>query len=160
MTDITEVCEAINNFFLKDYIGYSDIYKGKYTISGGAFVSPDFTLKPGQYFRIKGSDLNDGVYCNSAEYPETLSDEEFTGQVWLMSVPRSFVALCDDIAAWRSQYEAAGSANLSPFQSENVAGVYSYSKASGGSSGSGGGSITWLDTFSARLSPYRRISEL
>lgn len=161
MTDITEVCEAINNFFLKDYIGYSDIYKGKYTISGHAFVSPDFSLKPGQYFRIKGSDLNDGVYCNTAESLETLMDEEFTGQIWLMSVPRSFIALCDDIAAWRSQYEAAGSANLSPFQSENVSGVYSYSKASGGSSGGGtGGAVSWLDMFSARLSPYRRISEL
>lgn len=161
MTDITEVCEAINNFFLKDYIGYSDIYKGEYTISGGAFVSPDFTLKPGQYFRIKGSDLNEGVFCNSSESMGTLKDEEFTGQVWLMSVPRSFVALCDDIAAWRSKYETAGNANMSPFQSENVAGVYSYSKSAGGSSSSGGGSsVTWQSQFAARLSPYRRISEL
>lgn len=159
MTDITEYCEYCNNFFLKDYINYSDIFKGTFNISGGSFVSPDFTLKNGQYFRIKGSDLNDGVYCNTVESLALLQDETFTGQVWLMSVPRVFVKLCDDIAAWRNKYESVGNANMSPFQSESVQGVYNYSK--GATSGNGGGaSVTYMSQFASRLNPYRRISVL
>lgn len=159
MTDITEYCEYCKNFFLKDYIGLTDIYKGEFTIESGAFVSPSFTLKPNQYFRIVNSDVNDGVYCNTAESLALLQDETFTGQVWLMSVPRSFVQLCDDIAAWRTKYESVGNANMSPFQSESVQGVYNYSK--GATSGNGGGaSVTYMSQFASRLNPYRRISIL
>ena len=159
MTDITEYCNYIKNYFLKDYINYTDIHKGEFQIQSGAFVSPTFHLKSGQYFRIKGSDLNDGVFCNTAESMATLKDETFNGQIWLMSVPRSFIALCDKADAWRSKYEAAGSANMSPFQSESVQGVYSYSKGNTGSS-NGGAAITWQSQFGKFFSAYRRISEL
>jgi hypothetical protein len=159
MTDITEYCEYCKNFFLKDYIGLTDIYKGEFTIESGAFVSPDFTLKTGQYFRIVGSDVNDGVYCNKPASMALLNDETFTGQVWLMAVPRSFVALCDNIAAWRNKYESSGGANMSPFQAESVQGVYNYSKGSTGST-SGGATVTWQSQFGKFLSAYRRISEL
>lgn len=159
MTDITEYCEYCKNFFLKDYIGLTDIYKGEFTIESGAFVSPDFTLKTGQYFRIVGSDVNDGVYCNKPASMALLNDETFTGQVWLMAVPRSFVTLCDNIAAWRNKYESAGGANMSPFQAESVQGVYNYSKGSTGST-SGGAAVTWQSQFGKFLSAYRRISEL
>lgn len=159
MTNITEYCEYCNNFFLKDYINYTDIFKGTFTISGGSFVSPDFTLKNGQYFRIVGSDLNDGVYCNKNESMALLNDETFTGQVWLMAVPRSFVTLCDNAAAWRTKYETTGSANMSPYQSESVQGVYNYSKGSTGST-SGGAAVTWQSQFGKFFAAYRRISEL
>lgn len=159
MTDITEYCEYCKNFFLKDYIGLTDIYKGEFTIESGAFVSPSFTLKNNQYFRIVNSDVNDGVYCNTAESLALLQDETFTGQVWLMSVPRSFVALCDNIAAWRTKYESVDNANMSPYQSETVQGVYSYSKGSTGGN-SGGSSVTYMSQFASRLNPYRRISVL
>lgn len=159
MTDITEYCEYCKNFFLKDYINYSDIFKGTFNISGGSFVSPDFTLKTGQYFRIVGSDINDGVYCNKPASMALLNDETFTGQVWLMAVPRSFVALCDKVDAWRNKYESVGGANMSPFQSESVQGVYNYSKGSTGST-NGGAAVTWQAQFGKFLSAYRRISEL
>jgi hypothetical protein len=159
MTDITEYCEYCKNFFLKDYIGLTDIYKGEFTIESGAFVSPSFTLKPNQYFRIVNSDVNDGVYCNKPASMALLQNETFTGQVWLMAVPRSFVTLCDSIAAWRNKYELAGGANMSPFQAESVQGVYNYSKGSTGST-SGGAAVTWQAQFGKFLSAYRRISEL
>lgn len=159
MTDITEYCEYCKNFFLKDYIGLTDIYKGEFTIESGAFVSPDFTLKAGQYFRIVGSDINDGVYCNKPASMALLNDETFTGQVWLMAVPRSFVALCDKADTWRNKYESVGNANMSPFQSESVQGVYNYSKGSTGST-NGGAAVTWQAQFGKFFSAYRRISEL
>ena len=162
MTDLTEYCEWCNNFFLKDYINYTDIFKGDFEISGGGFVSPAFTLKNGQYFRIKGSDLNDGVYCNSVESLALLRDESFSGQVWLMSVQRGFIALCEEADAWRAKNEALDSANMSPFTSENISGVYSYSKGSGSSSNSGNGSssVSYKDVFKSRFSAYRRTTEL
>ena len=159
MTDISEMCDYCNNYFLKDYIGLTDIYKGDFTISGHDFVSPAFTLKAGQYFRIKGSDLNDGVYCNTQDSLATLADEEFTGQVWLMSVPKAFVTLCDKIAEWRVANEAVTSPNMSPYSSESVQGVYSYSKGSTGGSG-GGTAVSWCSQFASLLIPYRRTSGL
>lgn len=160
MADLTEICAVLKNYFLKDYIDYTDIHKGTFTISGHTIAPLDFTIKAGQYFRIKGSDLNDGVYCNTLDSLATLADEEFTGEIWLMSVPKSFISLCNDITAWKEKYENVNSANMSPFSSENVSGVYSYSKGGGGNSSGGGSSVDWQSQFSSRLSAYRRMYEL
>lgn len=159
MADLTEICADIKNYFLKDYINYSDIHRGSFTISGHAIAPPDFTIKSGQYFRIKGSDLNDGVWLNTEDGLKDLRDEEFTGEIWLMSVPRGFEQLADDINAWRAKNEAIDSVNMSTLQSETVQGVYSYNKGSSGSGGSSTGA-TWQEVYKRRLSAYRRMSEL
>lgn len=159
MADLTEICAVLKNYFLKDYINYTDIKQGTYTISGHTIAPLDFTIKNGQYFRIVGSDLNDGVWLNTTDGLKDLRDEEFTGQIWLMSVPRGFEQLADDINAWRAKNEAVDSANMSVFQSETVQGVYSYQK--GGSSGDDGSNTkSWQGAFDKRLTPYRRISVL
>lgn len=148
MANLTEVCANIKNYFLRD------IYSGTFTISAG--TAPLDSLLDGQYFRIVGSMLNDGVYQNTAEDLANLREEEFTGQIWSMAVPRDFEQLCDDINAWRQKNEALDSANMSPFSSESFGG-YSYSK---GGSGSASGSIgvAWQSQFASRLNTYRRIS--
>lgn len=148
MAKLTEVCASIKNYFLRDK------HKGTFTLSPGS--APLSSLLEGQYFRIVGSTLNDGVWQNTAEDLAELRDEEFTGEIWSMGVPRDFEQLCIDIAAWREKNEGADSANMSPFQSESFGG-YSYSKGSGSSS-NGGSAITWQSQFYHRLSPYRRIS--
>lgn len=160
MANLTDICAVLKNYFLKDYINYSDIHKGTFTISGHTFAPLDFTIKTGQYFRIKGSDLNDGVWMNTVDGLKDLRDEEFTGEIWLMSVPRDFEQLCDDIAAWRTKYENVNSANMSPYSSENVTGVYSYTKGSNGNSGGSGSVATWQSVFYSRLNAYRRMSEI
>lgn len=157
MANLTDICAVLKNYFLKDYIDYSDIKRGTFTISGHTIAPLD--VKEGQYFRIKGSDLNDGVWCNTAADLANLRNETFDGEVWLMSVPRDFEQLAVDINAWRLKYENADSANMSPFTSENVQGVYSYNKGSSGNSG-GSNSTDWQTQFKSRLSAYRRISEL
>ena len=158
MADLTEICAVLKNYFLKDYINYSDIHRGNFTISGHTFAPLDFTIKEGQYFRIKGSDLNDGVWLNTTDGLKDLRDESFEGEIWLMAVPRSFEKLANDINAWRAKNEAVDSANMSVFQSETVQGVYSYTK--GNSGGSGG--MSWLDNraLKSRALAYRRMSEL
>lgn len=149
MAKLTEVCANIKNYFLR---GDSDITSGTFTIESG--TAPLNTLLAGQYFRIVGSVLNDGVWQNVSADLAKLRAETFTGQIWSMSVPRDFEELCDDISAWRTKNEAADSANMSPFNSESFGG-YSYSK---GSSNGGGSAVTWQSQFQSRLNTYRRIS--
>ena len=156
--DITDICMECRNFFAPatKKTDRSFIHAGTFTISNKTIAPLDFILT-GQYFRIVGSAMNDGVYCNTVDGLKALTDETFTGAVWEMSVPRAFLDLCEDIAAWRVQNEAVGSSNMSPFTAESFAG-YSYQKGSGGASGSN--SVTWQSQFAARLAAWRRLNVL
>lgn len=106
-------------------------------------------LRAGQYFRVVGSVLNDGVY----QYGNcSLRDETFDGAIWAMAVPTEFLHLEEEIKAWRTQYENAAN---SPFQSESFAG-YSYTKSS--TNGNSGGSVTgWQGVFASRLNKWRKL---
>ena len=106
-------------------------------------------MRAGQYFRIMGSVLNDGVY----QYGNcSLRDETFDGAVWAMAVPAEFLRLEEEIKAWRTQYENAAN---SPFQSESFAG-YSYTKSS--ANGNSGGSVAgWQGVFASRLNKWRKL---
>lgn len=157
--DITVYCQECRNYFApaSKKENKSFIHAGTFTISGHSVTPLDF-IREGQYFRIVGSAMNDGVYLNTTEGLKELTDETFTGSVWEMSVPRAFLDLCEDIAEWRTQNEAIGSANMSPFTAESFAG-YSYQKGGGGSS-SGSNAVTWQAQFARRLSAWRRLNVL
>ena len=135
---VEAVCEHIHNYFSDEQ------YAGTFAIEGGA-LSLDF-LRVGQYFRIVGSLFNDGVYIYPAE---GLNDEEFIGEIWPMRPPRAFLTLCESIAEWREKYDAV---TQSPYQSESVIGVYSYTKAA--TSGGGDG---WESAFKTKLNRWRRL---
>ena len=139
---LTELCAEIRNYFLVP----GGIYRGTFTISGGELAPLDF-LKQGQYFRIVGSVMNDGVY----KYPcKELTDESFCGEVWAMGVPPAVIALLADINAWITKY---GESTESPYQSESFAG-YSYTKATDAQSN---GLATWQTMFRGQLSRWRKI---
>lgn len=148
MAQLTEICANLKNYFLRDK------HSGTFTITSGS--APLVTLLEGQYFRIVGSVLNDGVWQNTAADLANLRNETFSGEIWSMGVPRDFEKLCEDIAAWRNKNEGADSVNMSPYTSESFGG-YSYSKGGSGSSGSGT-AVSWQQQFSSRLSTYRRVS--
>lgn len=143
---LSELCQEIRNYFDR---GQPKLY-GEIVIEDGAIKNSEFSDKiiTGQYFRIIGSVLNDGVYCFNEEL--SLFDETFDGSIWLMAVPKAVVELSKEIDDWVNNY---GGAVVSPYQSESFGG-YSYSKASGSG---GGGSVTWQDAFATRLNLYRRI---
>ena len=155
MVDITEYCAYCHNFFSPSKKKQSGEYKHK-----GIFTISDHTISPldfifeNQYFRIIGSGLNDGVYCNNVESLAILTDETFEGEIWEMSVPRAFLAMCNDIAAWRLLNEASNSDNMSPFTSESYGG-YSYTKS--GSNTDTGSNTTWQGQFFKRLNAWKRI---
>ena len=145
---IFEVCSYLKNWFDRNQLKYF----GNVSIINGA-LSETYDLKVGQYFRIVGSTLNDGVY----QYPiTTLTDETFNGAIWGMSLPKAFIALLNDIEAWKTKYASADSAAMSPFNSESFGG-YSYSKSSGAGDTNKDKSGTWQGVFGARLAPYRKM---
>lgn len=149
---VGELCAYVRNYFLRDYKDPAKyIHVGHYKIEEGRIQDLPF-LKDGQYFRIKGSALNDGVYVYGGD---GLTDEEFDGQIWEMYVPKDFADLASEIQDWIT---ANSSTLASPYQSESFGG-YSYSlKSGGGASGSDG--FGWQNQFAKRLAPYRRLNVL
>ncbi|MCR4671988.1 MAG: hypothetical protein K5637_01960 [Lachnospiraceae bacterium] len=151
--DITDLCEELRNWF--DQARYFDTF----TVEDGEIdlseLVADESIVEGQYFRIVGSAMNDGVY----QYPASgLIDEEFEGAVWTMAVPKAVLRLLDDIQAWVDAY-GSNEAVLSPFQSESFGG-YSYTKVSSNSSSLTSGSAdygTWQSQFRSRLNRWRKI---
>ena len=145
---LTEVCLYLNNFFWRQK------REGTIKIVDGTFTA-DY-LKEGQYFRILGSDLNDGVYI----YPATdLKDEIFEGSIWSMAVPQAVIDLASDIQAWQEKYGSVDSIAMSPYSSENF-GNYGYSKEVGGVDDSGNSKNSWKSIFASRLVPYKRLRGL
>ena len=137
---LEEMCVECRNYFIKD------IHFGTSKIESGAIEPLDF-LQEGQYFRIVGSVLNDGVY----QYPSSeLVDETFNGAVWAMSVPPSFIALSAEIKNWQDK-----DGKPSAYTSESFGG-YSYTKATNAK----GQVATWKDVFASQLDAYRRMSIL
>lgn len=152
---LQQICNHLHNYFIKAS------HYDKYTISGGS-ISPLPTLKDGQRILIRGSDLNDGVYTyhnggflnDDDTGSVSLLDETFDGFICEMSVPRELSDLANEISDWNDKYKEVVS---SPYESENVIGVYSYTKKSGGES-YGSGEIGWQTVFSKRLNTWRKVS--
>ena len=142
---LDELCAEIRNYFVQSE---SDKHAGTYTINGGTFSPPIDFLKAGQYFRVVGSALNDGVYKNDG--CGVLTDEEFDGAVWAMSVPPAVVALADRIKAYMDSDAARPTTGVS----ESVGGD-SYSK---GQNGAGAANNSWQAVCADELRKWRRIS--
>lgn len=144
------VCAHIHNYFEVDSISNTRlITQGTFTIANGTIELP--FLVPGQYFRIFGSKLNDGVHL----YPDTeMIDETFTGAIWEMRPPQSFLQLCDEIEGWLTTY---GDAMRNPYQSEEMIGVYRYTKMTSGKV-SGEFIATWQNAYRAQLNEWRKLA--
>ena len=150
---LQQVCENIHNYFIKDR------HDGEFEIAD-ATISLPFLLE-GQRFLLSGSALNDGVYTYHAGEIHNdddteavgLQDETWTGTICALAVPPAVIALSGEMKAW---VDANGDRVNSPYSSENVIGVYSYTKAQGGSGA--GGSITVFDAFRDKLNRWRKVA--
>ena len=121
------------------------IHSGTFTIKDGGITLP--FLADGQYFRIIGSIFNDGLH----QYPAAdLVDEEFSGAIWALAIPKAVIDLANEIQKWQGKN---GEASVSPYQSESFGG-YSYSKATDAENG---GAVTWQSAFKKQLSAWRKI---
>lgn len=140
---LEQVLTYLNNWFLMD------IYEGTFTIQGGSITLP--FLQNGQYFRIMGSVFNDGLYRYGD--PSEMVDEEFSGTVWALAVPKAVISLAAEIETWQ---EKNGAVVSSPYTSESFGG-YSYTKAANESTGA---ALTWQGVFGSRLNAYKKPREL
>lgn len=132
---LEEVLMYLNNWFV---VG---INAGEYSIKDGGITLP--FLADGQYFRICGSVFNDGLHLYP---PDDLVDEDFTGSVWALAIPKALLSTVEEITAWQAKNGDSG-----PYTSESFGG-YSYSKATN----SKGLAVGWRDVFSAQLAPWKK----
>lgn len=152
---LQQIMEHIHNMFIKTP------NPGTYTIADGVISLP--FLKEGQRFWIVGSDLNDGVYTyhqskimDDDDLNEVgLRDETFEGNVCALAVPPAVIALAGEISTWVEKY---GESIKSPYQSEDVIGVYSYTKASGSGDAGGNPNGGWRGAFSSELNRWRKVA--
>jgi len=141
---LTELCKELKNWFDVNRIF------DKFDIVEGAIDLTDYGIQNGQYFRIVGSVFNDGVY----QYPASnLTDESFSGAVWLMAVPPAVITLASEIGEWVGTY---GDSIKSPYTSESFGG-YTYTKPVGSSAYGGESLPTWQSVFASRLNHWRKI---
>ena len=135
---LDEILAEIRNYFVVK------VHGGDFEVIGGRLSPLDF-LQNGQYFRIVGSVMNDGVY----RYPYSgLTDETFSGEIWALAVPPTLIALVADI----EEYEKKAKETVSPYNSESFGG-YSYTKATD----SNGSPLSWEKVFARRLNKWRKI---
>lgn len=152
---LQQVCEYIHNYFIKA------VHEGRYEIADGMISLP---LLDGQRFLIQGSALNDGMYT----YHDTgikddddaeevgLHDETWAGTICALAVPPAVIALSGEIKSWVDKY---GDVVNSPYQSENVIGVYSYTKSQYGGNQNGNSSpASWQDIFGSQLNRWRKVA--
>ena len=149
MNILSELCQELRNWFDRDqekWIGKIAITNDEITVDGAKIE-----LLEGQYYRVIGSLLNDGVY----QYPDSeLKDEEFDGAVWSMAIPPSVADLANEIGIW---CENNADKINSPYQSESFGG-YSYTLKSGGSTSTdGSGGFGWRTQFADRLNRWRKL---
>ena len=153
---LQQICEELHNFdFEKGRVNHV----GTFTIEDGMISLP---LLEGQRFLICGSVLNDGMYT----YHDTgikndddteavgLRDETWAGTISALAVPPAVIALSAEVKAWVEKY---GESVNSPYTSENVIGVYSYTKATTNETGTTK-PVSWQDVFSGQLKRWRRIA--
>ena len=149
---LQQVCEFVHNYFIKEN------HDGVFEIASGMISLP---LLDGQRFLISGSALNDGMYTyhdsgiknDDDSTVGGLRDETFAGTICALAVPPAVIALSGEIKAWVA---SNGDSVNSPYESENVIGVYSYTKASGGSGA--GGCVTWQDVYKNQLNRWRKVA--
>ena len=129
--------------YLHNYFVARVLPEQEWTIADGTMDVPG--ALSGQYVRIIGSVLNDGVY----QYPLTgLTDETFIGTVQMLAIPKAVIDLVDEIQAWSEKNQPTA------FTSESFGG-YSYSKATNAD----GVAASWQDVFRAQIAPYRKMAQ-
>lgn len=140
---MAQVCAECRNYFVANS---ADLHYQLYTIESGV-LSPLSFIQNGQYYRISGSVLNDGVYQHGVD-DLNLQDESFYGTIWAMRVPKDFIELVNDIESWS---ESHASAIDSPYSSESFGG-YSYTKENVDNK-----PLSWQIHFAPRLNMYKRL---
>ena len=144
---LNEICEHLHNFFDSRDGEYIDRSAGTFTILNGLISPLSSSLVAGQYIRIVGSLLNDGIYLLPSNFTiSSLVNETFTGAIFGLAIPRDLVTLDSEITAYVEANPASG------YVSESFGG-WSGTR----SVGNNGANITWQQAFARKLNRWRKI---
>ena len=144
---LNEICEHLHNFFDTRDGEFIDRTADTFTISSGLISPLSSSLIAGQYIRIVGSLLNDGIYLLPSNFTiSTLVNETFTGAIFGLAIPRDLVTLDTEITAYVTANPATG------YVSESFGG-WSGSRATGAN----GAPISWKSAYAARLNRWRKV---
>ena len=148
------ILEYLHNYF------YRFKEKGKFKIEFNNISRIDGELKgqyvDGQYIKIVGSAVNDGIYKVIATESDELAgmaiegclkDEIFEGYICSLSIPKPVVELNTKVQEYLSKQEPSN------IVSESFGG-YSYTKGT-----INGKVLGWQDVFYSDLRPYRRMTD-
>lgn len=144
MANLTRICAKLKNHFLRNK------YEGEFTLVSG---TAPLELLDGQFFVIVNSNLNDGVFQNTAESLAKIQPETFTGRIWTMKVPVDFLELVEDIDRLNAKVEELGLLDKG-YASESFGG-YTYSLQSGAPAYM----QEWLRRINSGMSMYQKIRE-
>lgn len=144
------VLRNMNNWFDRNPVTgrFHHAESGELSIVGGSLAGADGWLQDGQWFRILGSAMNDGLHRHPAD---DLTDETFDGCAYALAVPAEVVQLAERVAAWE---ESNGDASRGVYASESFGG-YSYSLK--GDSVAESGSQGWQKAFAGELGRWRKL---
>ena len=144
---LNEICEHLHNWFDTRNGIYIDRTIDTFTISDGVISPFPSSLIGGQYIRIVGSLLNDGIYKLPADFIiNELEDETFAGAIFGLAIPKDLVTLDSEITA----HVAANPATA--YTSESFGG-WSGTRATSAS----GAALSWQSVYGARLNRWRKI---
>lgn len=147
---LERVLSHIHNWFVRESwtVGGCEIESGELP------ASVTSKMLDGQWFRIEGSYMNDGLHQNPAS---DLTDETFDGRISLLAIPKALIEVVDEISDWIDDTaQADREARRGPFQSESFGG-YTYSlKADSRSNSASGGLSGWQAAFRSDLNPWRK----
>lgn len=139
---LTEVLGHLHNYF------EAAAFPGTYAIGDGGIDNLPPSLVEGQYIRITGSLLNDGVYRLPLTADSGLVVETFSGCIFGLAVPRVLLELVTEIETWC----ASDAGQASGYTAESFGG-YSYSRAAGAD----GAPLSWQGVFRSRLNQWRKV---
>ena len=138
---LEEVLGYLKNWFMVEKInGEFVIDKGKIQFPEGATIP-----EPEQYIRIFGSVFNDGLHMM---FDDSLTDEVFTGTIWLLAVPTAVIKLSMEIGEYMLEMPNPATA----LKSESFDG-YSYTRITR----SDGTLVDWRDAFYHKLARWRKL---
>jgi hypothetical protein len=144
---LNEICGHLHNFFDTRDGEFIDRTADTFTISSGVIFPLPSSLIAGQYIRIVGSLLNDGIYLLPSNFTiSSLVNETFTGVIFGLAIPRDLVTLDSEITAYVAANPASG------YVSESFGG-WSGTKATGAN----GAALSWESVYAKRLNRWRKI---
>lgn len=156
---LNEVLEYLNNYFYKYTLGVANYtFTKDVTFTTNTLTASDFsdTFVAGEYIKIEGTRLNDGVYKISAVDATTItvdgtldiaieSEAEVETTLTKCYIPKDLISLIAEIKTYNTN---TTDGIVSERQGERSV-TYGTS--------SSGGSTGWQNAFASRLSKYRKL---